>query len=180
MLIYHCDFDYFSQTHLDANDINVDPSHQGFDIEEADNETADETGDTYPGLTSNTSFTDATSPDSYLWSLENLGFPIVNIDENTTTGDITFDISGFTSINLVEANNNIKVYPTFATDFVKVISSDCIKSMNLTNIQGKSILNINSNSVQAGFNVSNLENGTYILKTQTSNGTSVTKIIVSH
>ena len=180
MLIYHCDYDYFSQTHLDANDINVDPSHQGFDIEEADNETADETGDTYPGLSNNTSFTDATSPDSYLWSLENLGYPIVNIDENSTTGDITFDISGFVGINDILGKKVIQVYPTLANDYIYISSGEIVQEISIVNLQGQCVFDKKVNNLQTRLNVSNIEAGTYFIKSKTSNQIAVSKIIIGH
>lgn len=179
MLIYHCDFD-FVLDHLDANDINVDPSHQGFDIEEADDEISDETGDTYPGTTSNTTFTDNTYPNSVLWSGSNLGYPIVNIVENSTTDDIEFDISGFTGINDILTNNNIQLYPTIANDFINVKSDITIQEISIINLQGQLIFESRVNSLYTQLNVSNINAGTYFIKSKTADCTSVSKIIVVH
>ncbi len=179
MLIYHCDFDYF-MAHLEDNDINADPSHQGFDIEEADDETSDETGDTYPGTTSNTSFTDMTYPSSILWTGSNLGYPIVNIVENSSTDDIEFDISGFSEIENISAENNIQVYPTIANDFINVKSNKAIQEISIINMQGQ-IISINSiNNSQTRLIVSNINAGTYIIKSKTADCISVSKIIIEH
>jgi M6 family metalloprotease-like protein len=179
MLIYHCDFDYF-MAHMDANDINADPSHQGFDIEEADDEASDETGDTYPGTTSNTTFTDNTYPNSVLWSGSNLGYPIVNIVENSTTDDIEFDISGFTGINDIVTNNNIQLYPTIANDFINVKSDKTIQEISIINLQGQLIFESRVNNLHTRLNVSNINAGTYFIKSKTADCTAVSKIIVVH
>lgn len=180
MLIYHCDYAYFSQTHLDNNDINVNPNHQGFDIEEADGEISDETGDTYPGTTSNTSFTDMTYPNSVLWTGSNLSYPIVNIVENSTTDDIEFDISGFSGINKIVANNNILVYPTIASEFIDVKSDKSIQKISIFNMQGQLISESCVNKFQIRLNVSNINAGTYFIKSKTADCIAVSKIIIMH
>lgn len=92
LLIYHVDGNF-----IDANpyDVNADPDHQGFDLEEADNEenwgpTA--AGDPFPGTSNNTSFTDDTTPNARAWNGAASGVPITNIAENS--GNITFDVGG--------------------------------------------------------------------------------------
>lgn len=90
MLIYHIDGPYIDNA---GNAVNSNPSHQGVDIEEADNhedwgESA--AGDPFPGTTGNTSFTDTTTPDSLAWNNAATGVPLTNISENA--GVITFDV----------------------------------------------------------------------------------------
>jgi M6 family metalloprotease-like protein len=178
MLIYHCDYAYFDQTHLANNNINANPAHQGFDIEEADGENTNEIGDTYPGTTSNTSFTDLTTPNSILWTSLNFGFPIVDIVENSTTKNIEFNISGFTGINELNMNN-IQVYPTISSNVINIKSEEMIQEVILINLQGQLILTKEVSSMQTSINVSNLANGTYFIKTKTANHTSSCKIVVS-
>ncbi len=180
MLIYHCDYAYFNQSHLDNNDINVNPNHQGFDIEEADDEISDETGDTYPGTSSNTSFTDMTYPNSVLWSGSNLGYPITNIVENSTTDDIEFDINGFTGINDIVANNNIQVYPTIANDFIDVKGDKTIQEISIFNLQGQLIFESSVNNFQTRLNISNINAGTYFIKSKTVDYIAVSKIVIEH
>jgi len=178
MLIYHCDYAYFDQAHLSANNINANPAHQGFDLEEADGEATSEIGDTYPGAASNTSFTDATTPNSVLWSGSGFALPIVDIVENSTTQNIEFNISGFTGINDVASNPNIQVSPTLASDFIEIKSTEMIQQVSLINLQGQVVLQNNVGNVQTRINLSNLAAGSYFVKTKTANHTSVSKIII--
>jgi M6 family metalloprotease-like protein len=80
MLIYHVDLNYSG---WNTNDINSVPSHQGMDIEEADNVKTDATvnADPFPGTGSKTSFTDATTPSSKSWANANTSKPITSISE---------------------------------------------------------------------------------------------------
>jgi len=179
MLIYHCDVDHVLD-HLGNNDINVDPSHQGLDLEEADNEINDETGDTYPGLTSNTSFTDFTYPNSILWNASDFGYPIINIEENSTNGDIFFDISGFMGIDKISSNTDIEVYPNVACDFIDIKCDKQIQEISIITLQGQVISENSVNNYQTRLIVSNIKAGAYLVKTKTIDGVVVSKIIIKH
>ena len=92
LLIYHVDANY-----IESNPyaVNVNPDHQGFDLEEADGieywgEPA--AGDPFPGATNNTSFTDDTAPSARSWAGDATNVPLTNIAENS--GVITFDVGG--------------------------------------------------------------------------------------
>lgn len=178
LLIYHADYSYLDQNHLNNNNINVNPSHQGFDLEEADGENTNELGDTYPGTTSNTSFTDLTTPSSVLWSGSGFELPIVDIVENGTTKNIEFNISGFTGINDVFTNNLVEVSPTFANDFIVVKSTEMIQQIVLINIQGQVVLENSIGSLYTRLSVSHIASGTYFVKTKTSNHTAISKIVI--
>ena len=180
MLIYHCDKSYLTPERMDLNDINVDPNHQGFDLEEADNENTDESGDTYPGTLNNKSFTDATNPSSMLWASANFNYPIVNINENSTTDVISFDISGFVGINEVYENANIQIFPKLANQYVEISSTDKLDEISILNIQGQELKKLKINDLKTQVDVSKLENGTYFIKTKTLNFDSVSKIVVLH
>ncbi len=91
MLVYHVDQDYIS---ANGNDFNVDPSYQGFDCVEADNTQTEgsRAGDPFPGTSSNTSFTDATTPSAESYASQNTNKPITSIQEVTQV--IYFDFMG--------------------------------------------------------------------------------------
>ena len=91
MLIYHVDLNYSGWS---SNEINCVPTHQGMDIEEADNVKSDATvtADPFPGSASKTSFTDATTPSSKSWASANTAKPISSISESGEL--ITFKFMG--------------------------------------------------------------------------------------
>jgi M6 family metalloprotease-like protein len=179
MLIYHCDYDYI-MNYQGLNCINCDPSHQGFDLEEADGETSNENGDTYPGANNNTSFTDLTFPSSVLWSTDNLGFPIINIWQHILDFDVEFDISGFNGINEVAGTNSIKIFPSLAHDYVNITSEEKVEEISIFNLQGQSIFKNNINDLHTRINVANFAAGSYFLKTKTASQVKVSKIVIAH
>lgn len=88
LLISHIDYD---KTVWDANKVNNTDGHPRVDIMEADGTQTLESdaGDSYPGTTGKTEFTDKTTPSSLTWDGSLLDKPITNIKE--TNGIITFD-----------------------------------------------------------------------------------------
>ena len=107
LLIYHADGTYINN-HDGSNDINVG-SHQGLFPMSAVATTANGvslasankinvTGCPWPGTSSKTSFTDATTPNSKSWAGANTAKPITNISENTTLKTISFDFMGGGSV----------------------------------------------------------------------------------
>ncbi|HPT02785.1 MAG TPA: M6 family metalloprotease domain-containing protein [Bacteroidales bacterium] len=103
MLIYHVDGSYIT-SHSSANDINC-TSHQGMypmsavattstGIHTTANNKIDVSGCPWPGTSSKTTFTDATTPWSKSWAGNATSKPITNIVENTSTGTITFSFMG--------------------------------------------------------------------------------------
>lgn len=93
MLVYHYDEDYMTEDYLWNNNINANPDHQGFDIEEADASVDywDRDGDPFPGASNITLFNDETTPSSLLWSGVTSGFSINSI-ALLGTGEVSFDI----------------------------------------------------------------------------------------
>ncbi len=91
MLIYHVDKNYSGWS---TGKINAVPTHQGMDIEEADNTLTTDTysGDPFPGTSSKTSFTDTTTPSSKSWANANTAKPITGITE--VGGVISFAFIG--------------------------------------------------------------------------------------
>jgi len=177
LLIYHTDYDYIL-SHWDSNDINVDPSHLGMDLEEADGETTTESGDTYPGSTSNTSFTDFTTPNSLPYYATYTGKPISSITESSN--NIYFNISGFSNVNELLTKNSIKVYPTLANDHIDIVSNEVVKGISIINLQGQIIIDKKANDLQLRLNVSDIEEGTYFIKTKTSNQSTISKVTIVH
>lgn len=99
LLITHIDYDADAWAY---NTVNNDASHRRFTIKPADNNlsSASLAGDTYPGTSGNTSFTDTSSPSANFYQPTKsgsyyLGKPITNIRESN--GAISFDFMGGTS-----------------------------------------------------------------------------------
>jgi M6 family metalloprotease-like protein len=89
LIILHVDQDYID-LHDNTNDINAG-SHQGL-YPKAANGTINDASCPFPGTTSNTSFTDTTTPNSQSWASANTNKPITNIQE--IGGVISFDFMG--------------------------------------------------------------------------------------
>ena len=99
LLIYHYDYTkpmvdaYWSQ-----NGPNNNAKHPCLYIKCADgsNQALDRYGDTFPGLTGNTSFTDETTPNALNWNGDPTGQPITGIRESAD-GTVSFQVCGGTS-----------------------------------------------------------------------------------
>lgn len=98
LMITHIDYD---EQVWDNNAVNTDPKHQHVMLMAADNNwsKSTQTGDLYPGLLNNTSFTDSSKPSSVLWDGTSLGKPVTNIrmDGADISFHIGIDASGITS-----------------------------------------------------------------------------------
>jgi M6 family metalloprotease-like protein len=92
LCIFHIDGNYIDS--LFSNAVNVNPSHQGVDLEEADDlrSSSNYGGDPFPGTTNNMAFTDTTTPNAKSWAGNNTNKPVTDILENS--GVITFDVLG--------------------------------------------------------------------------------------
>ncbi|MBP7564056.1 MAG: M6 family metalloprotease domain-containing protein, partial [Candidatus Cloacimonetes bacterium] len=113
LLIYHVDKNLSG---WNTNDINVNPAHQGMDIEEADNIRSIETysGDPFPGTGNVSTFTDESVPGSLNWNGQATQKPITNICE--TDGIISLDFMGGTPPTLpvtLSAFNAVTVMDQF-------------------------------------------------------------------
>mgnify|MGYP006281794821 CR=1 FL=1 len=99
MLIYHVDLNYPGWL---TGDINVDPGHQGFDLEEADDlrDSLTIAGDAFPGTAGVTVFDSASVPGSRTWNGESSNVSIENI--SSSGGVITFDLVNSTMNELPE------------------------------------------------------------------------------
>lgn len=91
MLVWHVDYNASVWT---SNVVNNTPSHQYCDIEEADGSQSDYSrdGDSFPGASNVTSFTDTTRPSMKRWNGQGFNLPLTEIAENN--GIITFLVAG--------------------------------------------------------------------------------------
>lgn len=99
LLIYHIDLNYPGWL---EGTINIDPLHQGMDIEEADDlrDSATLAGDPFPGTAGITSFDSLSVPSSRTWDGNSSNINISNITE--TGGLISFEILSTTLNELPE------------------------------------------------------------------------------
>ena len=90
--MWHIDYD---ENIWDSNRVNNTASHQYVDLEEADGSQSEYSrdGDSFPGASGITSFTDDTTPSMKTWSKERLNLPITDIAESAD-GVITFKVCG--------------------------------------------------------------------------------------
>ncbi len=95
MLVWH--IDYYEPL-WKSNSVNNSANHQHVDIVEADGTQSnyDRDGDSFPGASGKTSFTDNTTPSMTDWFGKGLGKPITNIKEKN--GVITFSLLEGTEI----------------------------------------------------------------------------------
>ena len=69
------------------------------------------------------------------------------------------------------------IMPNPATDMVTVISSFSIKEIEFFTITGKSVMHQNVDAIAASFDISSLPTGKYLVRIQTSCGTSFKKMV---
>jgi M6 family metalloprotease-like protein len=88
LLIYHVDSSYIASA---GNCINCDPSHQGFDMEEADGRPGHGSFDAFPA--GRIDFTDAGVPNSVSWAGNPTNKPIADIEEIDSVISFNFTVS---------------------------------------------------------------------------------------
>lgn len=91
MLVWHVDY---SSSVWNNDVVNNTSSHQYCDIEEADNTKSEYSrdGDSFPGASNVTSFTDDTTPNMKTWGGSGFGLPLTEITE--VNGIISFKVAG--------------------------------------------------------------------------------------
>lgn len=126
LLITHYDYtDEMVEKWWSQNGPNNSAQHRCMYIMAADgtDDTTSRKGDTYPGTTGNTSFTDTTTPAAINWANEGVNVPITNIKEEN--GNVLFQVSGGTSKwNFVKTNAPENILDTSATFKANVESHD--------------------------------------------------------
>lgn len=80
------------------------------------------------------------------------------------------------SVPVTIANNNVRVYPNPATDelYIEGLQDG---SVTLWDVKGAVVLEQNVTSANMSVNISRLASGVYILKTSTTSGSSVTRVV---
>ena len=99
LLIYHYDYtDEMKAEYWDVNGPNNNAKHRCMYIKAADgvDDENSRAGDTYPGTSANTEFTDTSTPNSLNWANEPTGVPVTNIMEQD--GVIKFQVNGGESV----------------------------------------------------------------------------------
>lgn len=101
MLVWHVDYNDYQ---WNANTVNNSASHQYVDIEEADNirNEASRAGDSFPGASGITEFTDDSAPSMRTWSRKPLGLPLTDIAE-CADGSVTFKVLGGGAVSAAKA-----------------------------------------------------------------------------
>lgn len=99
LLIYHYDYTQeMVEEYWSVNGPNNNAKHRCMYIKAADgvDDENSRAGDTYPGTSANTEFTDTSTPNSLNWDGEPTNVPVTNIIEED--GKIRFQVSGGTSV----------------------------------------------------------------------------------
>jgi M6 family metalloprotease-like protein len=123
LLISHYDYTSEWQSMWTANGPNNNASHRLLHIVPADNvdDINSRNGDTYPGRSGNTSFTDASSPSALNWNNEATNTPVTNIREQDSL--IYFQVKGgvttWNIINTVKPTEVRDTTATFAAEFIQ-------------------------------------------------------------
>lgn len=125
LVITHYDYtDEMVKEYWDVNGPNNNAKHRCMYIVPADNidDANSRTGDTYPGTSANTSFTDTSKPAATNWAGESLGVPVTNITEEG--GQVRFQVKGGTSVwNVIKTEQPSEIRDTLATFQATVINS---------------------------------------------------------
>lgn len=79
--------------------------------------------------------------------------------------------------DVVKKNTIFKAYPNPVTDVLTIDSQVKVKSINIFDIAGRSVLNSDANNTKFNVNLSRLSPGTYIVTANTENGSESVKVI---
>ncbi|MGN1264167.1 MAG: M6 family metalloprotease domain-containing protein, partial [Prevotella sp.] len=124
LLIYHYDYtSEMQEKYWSVNGPNNNSKHRCLYIKAADGQDDNNSrpGDTYPGSSANTEFTDYSTPSALNWNGETTGIPVTNIVESN--GKIMFQVKGGTSIwNSIRTNVPSDVRDTTATFTADILS----------------------------------------------------------
>jgi hypothetical protein len=88
-------------------------------------------------------------------------------------------IVNFTIISSISSSSiaGLKVGPNPVNDYLDISSNEIIKSVNITNLAGQTVIITNPNTPDLKLNVTSLQSGVYIVKIQTANSVSVQRIL---
>lgn len=130
----------------------------------------------------------------YNYTIENVASPLwynqyeythalIEESYSTISKDITqmyktnYYVSDF-DVNIKENNfTSLNIYPNPASDYINISSQNTIENINIYNIDGKKIDNIKTNKTNNIIDISNLQQGIYILETISENQVEKSKFI---
>jgi len=104
----------------------------------------------------------------FLDSVDNAGY--VYVDNIMLTVNSVLNNKKFT-------NSDIKLHPNPATNFLNIESSDVIENISIFNILGQKVISATPNEILTSIDVSNLQNGVYVVKASIGGIISSTKFI---
>src|SRR5664280_1920917 len=97
--------------------------------------------------------------------------------DNSVPSNWIASANTITSVSETENNTNLKFYPTPVKDNLSIEYSETIKSVELLDIQGKSIRKIDINSENYKLDMSSCSQGIYLIRVITPSGNFIQKII---
>lgn len=112
------------------------------------------------------------------FSGQNVKIAFRHFDSNDQYAMMIDNISVSAGVGVEEFNNEARVYPNPATNLVNVEANSAINHIEIFNINGQKINDIQVDGNSTTVNTSNLSNGLYIMKVFTENGVSNQKFSV--
>ena len=98
-------------------------------------------------------------------------------EPSSDTITINFPAVGINNLT----NGSIQLYPNPANDFVNIVSTDNIKTVEVLNYIGQMVYtNKNVDQKTMKLNVTGFKSGVYFVKVTTTSGTKTTKVTVTH
>ncbi len=88
--------------------------------------------------------------------------------------DISYSIPA-TNINTAIAKSNVRIYPNPSANFIKLDGN--YENVSILSIDGKNVMNINNYNKNQALNISFLNPGTYIVRTQNNNKINFSKLV---
>jgi len=85
----------------------------------------------------------------------------------------------FTGIEKSDISNSISMYPNPAKNLLKIRSTTNISNIKIVNIIGQTVKDVDVNATESRIEISNLENGIYLVSIKTGNNTSVKKLTIN-
>jgi uncharacterized protein YjdB len=84
-----------------------------------------------------------------------------------------------TALYNLKSQSAISIYPNPSSTFITVSSDEIINKVEIINLQGVKVMEIDSDNNQKTIDVSNLKTNTYLLKTYTNKGATTNSIIIN-
>jgi hypothetical protein len=97
------------------------------------------------------------------------GFPKDSFNVSVSPGNIAFDLRTASGIETVDTKFETSIFPNPANNEIQIIGNYTKAEINIFDILGKTVLNINATSTES-INISNLAKGAYMIKITNENG----------